>query len=186
VQRSGECRGADRVARVCRPRIANQLMVSRRCGEPPPRGGASGHGDDRRQTGRRHAAPRRGPVARSRSARGAGDRAAPARLALRDARARSGCGCGWRCGWPAPDRSRSGFNHAVGSSCPRPNTEPRFTGRLCRIATLRRLPTRPAATGRRLTLNLRLAPGIHRLTVRAHLDRNRLSLPARRFPRAAG
>jgi hypothetical protein len=74
----------------------------------------------------------------------------------------------------------------AGRSCPRPNTEPRFTGRLRRIATLRRLPTRPAVTGRRLTLNLRLAPGIHRLTVRPHLDRNRLSLPARRFPRVVG
>jgi hypothetical protein len=83
------------------------------------------------------------------------------------------------------------IDRAVGSkarrSCPRPNTEPRVTGRLHRIATLRRLPTRPAATGRRLTLNLRLAPGFHRLTltVPAHPDLNRLSRPGR-FLRVVG
>ena len=43
-----------------------------------------------------------------------------------------------------------------------------------------------AAVGRRLTLNLRLAPGLYRLTVRAYLDRNRLSRPARRYLRVLG
>lgn len=61
---------------------------------------------------------------------------------------------------PGPVQVR--IDRAVGSkarrSCPRANTEPRVTARLHRIATLRRLPTRPAPTGRRLTLNLALPP----------------------------
>jgi hypothetical protein len=59
----------------------------------------------------------------------------------------------------------------------------RFAGRFRRVQTLRRVSTKPAAAvavGRRLTLNLPLAPGLYRLTVRAHLDGNRLSRPLRR------
>jgi len=78
----------------------------------------------------------------------------------------------------------------VRRSCPRPNSGSRFTGRFRRVAILRRVPTQPAAAaaavGRRLTLNLRLTPGLYRFTVRAHLDGNRLSRPARRFLRVLG
>jgi hypothetical protein len=66
--------------------------------------------------------------------------------------------------------------------CPKPNPGRRFR----KIATLRQLPTRPAAAGRRVTLRLRLTPGLYRLTVRAHLDGNRLSRPARRYLRVRG
>jgi hypothetical protein len=40
-----------------------------------------------------------------------------------------------------------------------------------------------AAVGGRVTLNLRLAPALYRITVRARLDGNRLSRPVRRFMR---
>jgi hypothetical protein len=82
------------------------------------------------------------------------------------------------------------IDRAVGTkarrSCPKPNPGRRFAGRFRRVATLRRVPTQPAAAAavdRRLTLNLRLSPGLYRLTVRAYLDRNRLSSPARRYLR---
>jgi hypothetical protein len=74
----------------------------------------------------------------------------------------------------------------TGRSCSRPNTEPRSPAASAGSRLCAGLPTRPAAPGRRLTLNLRLAPGIYQLTVRAHLDRNRLSRPAHGFVRVVG
>jgi hypothetical protein len=60
-----------------------------------------------------------------------------------------------------------------------PKRGARLSTRFRRVATLPRLSTRPAAGGRRLTLNLRLSPGVYRLTLRANLDGNRLSPPVR-------
>ena len=90
---------------------------------------------------------------------------------------------------PGPVRVR--IDRGVGTRalrrCPRPNPGRRFTGSFHRVATLRRTPTEPAAAaaavGRRLTLKLRLAPGLYRISVRAQLDGNRLSRPARRYLR---
>ena len=71
----------------------------------------------------------------------------------------------------------------AGLACSMPNPGRRFR----KVTTLRRLPTQPAAAGRRrLTLKLRLAPGMYRLTVRAHLEGNRLSPPRRRYVRVLG
>jgi hypothetical protein len=39
---------------------------------------------------------------------------------------------------------------------------------------------------RSLTLKPRLTPGLHRITIRARLDHNRLSSPARRYLRVLG
>ena len=82
---------------------------------------------------------------------------------------------------PAPVQVR--IDRRVGTralrSCPDAS---RFTGRYRKVATLRRLSTRPAAAGlRRLTLRLRLAPGLYRISVRAHLEGNVLSRPLRRY-----
>ena len=88
---------------------------------------------------------------------------------------------------PGPVRVR--IDRGVGTRalrrCPRPNPGRRFTGSFHRVATLRRTPTEPAAAAvdRRLTLKLRLAPGLYRISVRAQLDGNRLSRPARRYLR---
>jgi VCBS repeat-containing protein len=72
-------------------------------------------------------------------------------------------------------------------SCPNSNQARRVKGRYRKIATLRRLATRPVAAGRRrLTLKLRLGPGLYRITVRAHLDSNRLSRPHRRYLNVLG
>jgi Bacterial Ig domain/FG-GAP-like repeat len=122
----------------------------------------------------------------------AGGRAAPAEQALAGLRLGSRCVRRSRSGQvripmtlrlarPGPVQVR--IDRAVRTkakrSCPKPN---RYAGRLRTLATLRRLSTRPAAAGRRqLTLELRLAPGLYRLTVRARLDGNRLSAPARRY-----
>jgi hypothetical protein len=66
-------------------------------------------------------------------------------------------------------------------------TPARIKGRYRRVATLRRLATRPATAGRRkLTLTGRLTPALYRLTVRSQLDHNRLSRPARRYLRGLG
>jgi hypothetical protein len=88
---------------------------------------------------------------------------------------------------PVQVRIERGVGTRALQSCPRPNPERRFTGRFRKVATLSRLATRAAAAGRRrLTLKLRLAPGLYRLTIRAQLDRNRLSRPARRYLRVLG
>ena len=60
----------------------------------------------------------------------------------------------------------------------------RGRGRYRKVVTLRYVETRPAADGRRrLTLRRRLAPGLYRITVRAHIDSSRLSRPVRRYLR---
>jgi hypothetical protein len=78
----------------------------------------------------------------------------------------------------------------VWQSCPSPNPQRRFTGRFERVATLSQLPGRRAAAAasvaRRLTLKLKLSPGLYRISVRAKLDHNRLSRPARRYLRVLG
>ena len=75
----------------------------------------------------------------------------------------------------------------AGHSCASATRGRLFKGRFRKVATLRRLTTEPAAAGRRRrTLTLRLGPGLYRITVRAHLDDNRLSPPARRYVRVVG
>jgi hypothetical protein len=84
--------------------------------------------------------------------------------------------------WPVQVRIDRAVGIKAGQSCPSGNAGRRFKGRYRKVATLRRLATRPAAAGRRrLTLRRRLAPGLYRLTVRAHLDQGRLSAPVRRY-----
>ena len=118
--------------------------------------------------------------------------AAPAKPALAQLRLGSRCVRGSRRGRvriamtlrmanPAPVQVR--IDRRVGTqalrSCPDAS---RFTGRYRKVATLRRLSTRPAEAGlRRLTLRLRLAPGLYRISVRAQLEGNRLSRPLRRY-----
>jgi Bacterial Ig domain len=132
---------------------------------PPPSGPAASR---ERAMGQLRLDPR--CVRRSRSGR------VRIRMSLRTAR-------------PRPLQIR--IDRAVGTgampSCPSPNAERRFTGRFHRVATLSQPATGSAAAAamiaRRLTLKLRLAPGLYRITVRAKLDHNRLSRPARRFLR---
>jgi hypothetical protein len=81
--------------------------------------------------------------------------------------------------WPVQVRIDRAVGVKATQGCPKPNPGRRFR----KIATLRRLPTRPAAAARRVTLRLRLAPGLYRLTVRAHQDHKRLSRPVRRYLR---
>jgi FG-GAP repeat protein len=68
--------------------------------------------------------------------------------------------------------------------CPRPNPRRVYTGGYRSVKTLRRVSSRPAAAAaamsRRLTLTLRLAPGLYRITVRAQLEDGRLSVPVQR------
>jgi Tol biopolymer transport system component len=93
---------------------------------------------------------------------------------------------------PGPLQIR--IDRAVGGgvwhACPSPNPQRRFTGRFKRVATLSQLPGRRAAAAasvaRRVTLKLKLSPGLYRITVRAKLDHNRLSRPARRYLRVLG
>jgi Tol biopolymer transport system component len=93
---------------------------------------------------------------------------------------------------PGPLRIR--IDRAVGggawSRCPSPDPGRRFTGRFERVASLSEPAARPGAAAamvsRRLTLRLRLAPGLYRITVRAKLDHDRLSRPVRRYLRVLG
>jgi YVTN family beta-propeller protein len=87
------------------------------------------------------------------------------------------------------------IQRAIGSralrKCPKPRAGRSFGGRFRDVATLKRVPTRPAAaaassTARRITLRLRLAPGLYRVTVRARIGADALSRPARRFLRVLG
>jgi hypothetical protein len=90
---------------------------------------------------------------------------------------------------PVQVRIDRGVGTKARSSCPPPRRGRRFTGRFRTVATLRRVPTQPAAAaavGRRLTLDLRLTPGLYRITVRAVLDGNRLSRSVRRYLRVLG
>jgi hypothetical protein len=91
---------------------------------------------------------------------------------------------------PAPVRLR--IDRAVGSkarsTCPTRGKPRRFTGRFRTVKTYARARTRPvaAAVTRRVTLNLRLAPGLYRITARAHTPGGGLSKPKRRFVRVLG
>ena len=92
--------------------------------------------------------------------------------------------------WPLQVRIDRAVGGGVSRSCPSPNPERRFTGRFERVATLSQRPGRRAAAAasvvRRLTLKLKLSPGLYRITVRAKLDHGRLSRPARRYLRVLG
>jgi hypothetical protein len=81
---------------------------------------------------------------------------------------------------------------AVGSgamkSCPQPSRSRRYDGRL-RGVELRRSAepqVRSAAISGRMTLRLRLEPGLYRVTVRAYTSDGELSKPARRWLRVLG
>jgi hypothetical protein len=79
-------------------------------------------------------------------------------------------------------------DRAVGAKavhrCLRSDATPRLKGRMRNVATLRRVHTQAAAAvGRKLTLRLRLTPGLYRFSVRAHLGGGRLSRPVHRFLR---
>ena len=88
-----------------------------------------------------------------------------------------------------PGAIRVSVERAVGSkgrrSCPRANPvrNQRFRG----VADFRPVATaQAAATTRRVNLDLRLRPGLYRLTVRVQLEDGRLSPPVRRFLRVLG
>jgi len=78
---------------------------------------------------------------------------------------------------------------AVGSrarrTCPRPNSMGDRPSRFRPAATVQRGLTGAAGAAvlRRLTLRLRLSPGLYRVTVRAHLEDDALSRPVRGFLR---
>ena len=88
-----------------------------------------------------------------------------------------------------PGAIRVSVERAVGSkgrrSCPRANPQrnQRFRG----VAEFRPVAAAQAAAAtRRVTLNLRLRPGLYRLTVRVQLEDGRQSPPVRRFLRVLG
>jgi YVTN family beta-propeller protein len=88
-----------------------------------------------------------------------------------------------------PGRVRVQVERAIGSkgrrNCPRPGPGRRFNGRFRKVHTLNHVRTSPAAAAvtRRITLSLRLSPGLYRITVRAYKSGNKLSRPARRYLR---
>jgi hypothetical protein len=67
--------------------------------------------------------------------------------------------------------------------CPGPGWARRNTLRYRRVVTVRRVPAQAAG---RVTLNPRLAAGLYRITVRAHVEGNRLSPPVSDFMRVLG
>ena len=75
-------------------------------------------------------------------------------------------------------------------SCPRPDRtrRPQHKTRFRTVATVRRAPSQAvaAATARRITLNVRLAPGLYRLSVRVQLEGDRMSRPIYRYLRVVG
>ena len=75
-------------------------------------------------------------------------------------------------------------------SCPRPDRtrRPGYETRFRTVATVRRAPSQAvaAATVRRMTLNVRLTPGLYRLSVRVHLEGDRMSRPIHRYLRVVG
>ena len=75
-------------------------------------------------------------------------------------------------------------------SCPRSDRtrRPRHKTRFRTVTTVRRAPAQAvaAATARRITLNVRLTPGLYRLSVRVHLDGDRMSRPIYRYLRVVG
>jgi hypothetical protein len=88
-----------------------------------------------------------------------------------------------------PGTVRVRVDRAVGSrgrsSCPRAN--PVRNQRFRRVATFRPVArVRAASVPREVMLDLRLRPGLYRLTVRVLLEDGRVSPPARRFLRVVG
>ena len=88
-----------------------------------------------------------------------------------------------------PGAVRVRVDRAVGSrsrgSCPRAN--PERNQRFRRVATFRPVAkVRAAAVPRRVMLDLRLRPGLYRLTLRVQVEDGTLSPPARRFLRVVG
>jgi hypothetical protein len=62
-----------------------------------------------------------------------------------------------------------------------------YTGPYRRIATLAQVASKPATHGRRrVTLHLRLAPGLYRITVRVYVDRTHTRSPVVRHLRVVG
>ncbi len=72
------------------------------------------------------------------------------------------------------------------STCPRPSRMRHFPGAFKQVDEVERTSTRPtiAAVSRRLTLGVRLAPGLYRITVRAHTGKREAVAP--RAPLGAG
>jgi hypothetical protein len=64
-------------------------------------------------------------------------------------------------------------------SCPRSDRtrRPRHKTRFRTVTTVRRAPAQAvaAATARRFTLNVRLTPGLYRLSIRVHLEGDRMA-----------
>jgi hypothetical protein len=85
---------------------------------------------------------------------------------------------------PAPVQVR--IDRVIGTKAARGCRIAKARRRFRKVGTLSQLPTQPTAAGRRLALTLRLKPGQYRITVRAHLDHNRLSPPARSSRRVLG
>ncbi len=88
-----------------------------------------------------------------------------------------------------PGTVRVRVDRAVGSrgrtTCPRAN--PDRNQRYRRVASFRPVAkVRAAAVPRQVMLDLRLRPGLYRLTVRVQLEDGRLSPPVRRFLRVVG
>jgi hypothetical protein len=81
---------------------------------------------------------------------------------------------------------------AVGSgameSCPQPSRGRRFGGRLRNVELRRSVEPRvaAAAVSGRLSLRLRLKPGLYRITVRGYSGGGELTRPARRWLRVLG
>jgi hypothetical protein len=71
--------------------------------------------------------------------------------------------------------------------CPKPNADRRFRGDVRNVDTLKRVPMRAGAAAvmvdHRRTIELKLKPGLYRVTVRAHVAPGRLSRPTRRWVR---
>lgn len=92
-----------------------------------------------------------------------------------------------------PGAVRIRIDRAIGSRarsrCPtRRRARDHGVTRYRRVAVVRRTSPRAAATAvpHRVMLDLRLRPGLYRITVRAVLDGGRLSRPVRRYLRVAG
>lgn len=73
-------------------------------------------------------------------------------------------------------------------SCPKPSRDRRFAGNLRRVELRRSADPRvvAAAVSGRLTLRLRLKPGLYRVTVWAYTGGGEMTRPARRWLRVLG
>jgi hypothetical protein len=91
-----------------------------------------------------------------------------------------------------PGPVRVGVQRAVGSGamegCPQPSRGRRFGGRLRNVELRRSVRPRvaAAAVSGRLSLRLRLKPGLYRITVRGYSGGGELTRPARRWLRVLG